>query len=120
MVRLFSQLERKRGLPTTLGADNGPEFLGAEFAEWPKTHGMAIQYIQPGKPNQNAFIERFNRTYREEVLDLYLFEDLDQVREETHRWLQSCNESWPHDSLGDLGPLHYAKGARVFTFDLSP
>jgi len=67
-----------------------------------------------------AFIERFNRTYRDEVLDLYLFEDLDQVRDETHRWLQRYNETWPHDSLGNLSPLEYAKRAGVSTFELSP
>jgi len=120
LVRLFSLLEAERGLPATLRTDNGPEFLGAEFTDWAEAHGMTIQYIQPGKPNQNAFIERFNRTYREEVLDLYLFEDLDQVRDETHRWLQRYNESWPHDSLGDLSPLEYAKRAGVSTFELSP
>jgi putative transposase len=119
LVRLFSQLQAERGLPATLRTDNGPEFLGTEFRDWAEAHGMAIQYIQPGKPNQNAFIERFNRTYREEVLDLYLFEDLDQVRDETHRWLQRYNESWPYDSLGDLSPLEYAKRARVSTFELS-
>jgi putative transposase len=81
---------------------------------------MEIQYIQPGKPNQNAFIERFNRTFREEVLDLYLFEDPDQLREEAHRWVQRYNETWPHDSLGDLSLLEYAKRARVSTFELSP
>jgi hypothetical protein len=63
---------------------------------------------------------RFNRTYREEVLDLYLFEDLDQVREETHRWLQRYKESWPPASLGDLSTLGYAKRARGSTFKLSP
>jgi transposase InsO family protein len=52
-----------------LRTDNGPEFLGEAFVAWAKSQGMAIQYIQPGKPNQNAYIERFNRTFREEVLD---------------------------------------------------
>ena len=71
--------------------DNGPELLAHESAEWANAHGMMIDYIEPGEPNQNAYIERFNRTYREEVLDLYLFESLEQVREITHRWLIDYN-----------------------------
>src|SRR5690625_4790906 len=57
----------------------GPEFLGETFTQWAKTVGMAIQYIQPGKPNQNAYIERFNRTLREDIFDAYLFARLDDV-----------------------------------------
>ena len=65
---------------------------------------MTIQYIQKGEPNQNAFIERFNRTYREEVLSLYLFENLSEVRETTHWWRIDYNEHRPHDALGDRTP----------------
>ena len=64
---MFEQLRRERTLPQVLRTDNGPEFLGEDFVQWAKGQGMAIQYIQPGKPNQNAFIERFNRTFREEA-----------------------------------------------------
>ena len=75
--------------------DNGPQFLGETFISWAKSAGMAIQYIQPGKPNQNAYIERFNRTYREEVLDLYLFAILDDVREATYWWCSSTTRNDP-------------------------
>jgi hypothetical protein len=60
--------------------DNGPELTAEAFVEWCTAQRIAIGYIQPGKPDQNAFIERFNRTYREEVLDAYLFDSLDQVQ----------------------------------------
>jgi transposase InsO family protein len=61
------------GLPQVLRTDNGPEFLGEIFVQWAKTHAMSIQYIQPGNRNQNAYIEGFNRTFREEVLDQHLW-----------------------------------------------
>jgi putative transposase len=73
---------------------------------WAESVGMKIQYIEPGEPNQNAYIERFNRTYREEVLDLYLF-SIQEVRETTYWWLIDYNENRPHDSLGDLTPAEY-------------
>src|SRR5690606_40300269 len=87
LVRIFERIRQERPLPQVLRVDNGPEFLGEVFAAWAKQAGMAIQYIQPGKPNQNALIERFNRTYCEEVLDPYLVTRLDDVREATWRFL---------------------------------
>lgn len=69
LVRVFERLQAQHGLPQVLRTDNGPEFLGEAFTSWAKVAGMAIQYIQPGKPNQNAYLERFNRTYRDELLD---------------------------------------------------
>jgi putative transposase len=104
LVRIFQRLQRERGLPQVLRTDNGPEFLGEAFTEWAKEQGMAIQYIQPGQPNQNAYIERFNRTFREEVLDQYLFRRLEDVREAAWWWMLEYNEQRSHDSLGDLTP----------------
>ena len=104
LVRVFEQLRAHHGLPQVLRTDNGPEFLGQVFTAWAKNAGVAIQYIQPGKPNQNAYVERFNRTYRDELLDLYLFASLDDVREATYWWLREYNEERPHDSLGDRTP----------------
>lgn len=107
LVRIFEQVRQERPLPQVLRTDNGPEFLGEIFTQWAKRQGMAIQYIQPGKPNQNAYIERFNRTYREEVLDQFLFVRLEDVREATWRFLIDYNEHRPHDSLGGLTPSEY-------------
>ena len=104
LIRIFEQLKRDHGLPQVLRTDNGPEFLGEAFVQWAKLNGMAIRYIQPGKPNQNAYIERFNRTFREEVLDQHLFTRLDDVREAAYWWMLEYNEERPHDSLGDLTP----------------
>lgn len=107
LVRVFEQIKAERGLPDVLRTDNGPEFLGEIFVEWARQNGMAIRYIQPGKPNQNAYIERFNRTFREELLDQYLFKNLDDLREAVHWWMIEYNEQRPHGSLGDLTPLEY-------------
>ena len=104
LVRIFEKLREQHGLPQVLRTDNGPEFLGEIFTSWAKEAGMAIQYIQPGKPNQNAYVERFNRTYREELLDQYLFARLEDVREATYWWMLEYNEERPHDSLGDRTP----------------
>lgn len=108
ILRVMDRLKKERGLPDVLRVDNGPEFLSQILIDWAKDNGVLIQHIQPGKPNQNAYIERFNRTYRNEVLNLYLFRDLDEVREITSRWLVSYNEQRPHDALGGLPPAVYA------------
>jgi putative transposase len=107
LIRVFERLRLERGLPQVLRTDNGPEFLSGEFVAWAESAGMSIQYIQPGEPNQNAYIERFNRTYRTEVLDLYLFRTLNEVREITHWWKIEYNEQRPHESLGDLTPSEF-------------
>ena len=91
-------------LPEKIRVDNGPEFTGSKLEDWAKDHETKIEFIEPGKPNQNAFIERFNRIYREEVLDLWLLATLDQVRTETWKFLLDYNEDRPHDSLHDLTP----------------
>lgn len=109
VIRVLDNVAAWRGYPGAIRCDNGPEFLSHRFVAWCAEHGIEIRYIQPGKPNQNAFIERYNRTFRHTVLDLYLFDDLDQVREAAHRFLVDYNERRPHDSLGDLPPAVYRR-----------
>ena len=107
LIRVFEKLKKERGLPNVLRTDNGPEFLSGDFVAWADAAGIMIQYIQPGKPNQNGYIERFNRTYRNELLDLYLFRNLAEVREATYWWMIEYNEERPHDSLDDHTPAEY-------------
>jgi putative transposase len=120
LIRVFEVLKYARGLPDVLRVDNGPEFTSGEFTAWAENNGMVIRYIQPGQPNQNAYIERFNRTYREEVLDLYIFESLSEVREKTYWWRIAYNEERPHDALGNMTPAAYMENyAKNSTYELS-
>lgn len=92
---LLEQVVAWRGRPQALRLDNGPELIADRFMTWCAERGIELRYIQPGKPDQNAFIERFNRTYRTEVLNASVFEALDQVREMSAEWLRSDNRSGP-------------------------
>lgn len=83
-------------------ADNGPEFISLTLAQWVEEHSVHLEFIQPRKPTQNAFIERFNQTYRTEILDFYLFRTLNEVWEITDRWLTEYNSERPHKSLNNL------------------
>lgn len=107
VVRALDELVELRGCPRTLRIDNGPELISAELESWAKRRGVELRFIQPGKPNQNAFIERFNRTYRNEVLDCYVFETLEEVRRMTADWITRYNEQRPHESLGDRPPREF-------------
>ncbi|GEK09497.1 integrase core domain-containing protein [Pseudoalteromonas peptidolytica] len=78
---------------------------------WATENCIKLEFIKPSSPYQNGFVERFNRSYREEVLDLYLFESLQEVREIIDEWLSIYNYEWPHDSLGDMTPIGYLEAA---------
>ena len=72
-----------------------------------KQHNITIQYIQPGKPAQNAYIERFNRSYREAILDMYLFHNIQEAQIMTNTWLKHYNEERPHEALNNTTPMNY-------------
>ena len=103
----MEQLIELHGKPDALRLDNGSELTSHAFVDWAKDRRIALRFIEPGKPNQNAYIERFNRTYRDEVLSAYLFESIEQVQQITDDWLIEYNELRPHDSLGRVPPLTY-------------
>jgi len=104
VLRVLDQVTAWRGQPQAIRLGNGPEFLADRFASWCADRGIALRYIQPGKPNQNALVERFNRTFRHEVLDAYVCESLDQVREISAAWMREYNDERPHDTLGRMPP----------------
>lgn len=107
VIRVLEQVVMWRGYPQAIRLDNGPELLADRFVTWCAERGIELRYIQPGKPAQNGFIERFNRTYRTEVLNAYVFESLDQVREISAEWLLTYNEVRPHDALAGVPPATY-------------
>ncbi len=107
VTAFVAQLIDMHGRPRAIRCDNGPELTSEAFTTWCKEQDIELRFIQPGKPDQNAYIERFNRTYREEVLSASLFDSLDEVREITAEWLDQYNEIRPHDALGSLPPARY-------------
>lgn len=107
IIRALAQLIVVRGRPERLRVDRGPEFTSALFCAWCETNGIELEFIQPGKPTQNSFVERFNGSYRDGVLDAWVFTDLEQVREETELWLHEYNTIRPHESLGDVSPFEF-------------
>ncbi|EBT2497838.1 TPA: IS3 family transposase [Salmonella enterica subsp. enterica serovar Bahrenfeld] len=107
VVRVLDRIAANRGYPVMLRMDNGPEFISLTLAEWAEQHAVKLEFIRPGKPTQNAFIERFNRTYRTEILDFYLFRTLNEVREITERWVSEYNCERPHESLNNMTPEEY-------------
>ncbi len=119
VVRTLEQLEEIHGLPQAIRLDNGSELRSAIFMGWCEEKGIALQFIQPGKPSQNAFIERFNKTYRHEVLNAHIFESLEQVRDITEEWIRSYNQDRPHAALGKLSPIHYRQQAEKSALGVS-
>ena len=99
IIRVLDRIAAYRGYPKKLRQDNGPEFIAHALETWAEEHSVKLDFIKPGTPTQNAYIERFNRTYRNEVLDYYLFKSLTEVREITDNWMMEYNYERPHESL---------------------
>lgn len=107
VVRLMARVILFRGKPNCIRVDNGTEFTSKAFTQWCKDNNIRIKYIQPGKPTQNAYIERFNRLYREDILDAYLFESLREVKQLSEEWRMDYNKYHPHKSLMCMSPLRF-------------
>jgi putative transposase len=107
VTRVLQSLKEDGLKPKQIRVDNGPEFISKTFVDWCNNQQIEIRYIQPGKPVQNAFIERFNGTYRREILDAYLFHTLNDVKQITYEWMEYYNHKRPHNSLHNLSPMEY-------------
>jgi putative transposase len=107
VVRALNELVELRGKPQRIRLDNGPELVSQSLAQWAADNGVELMFTQPGKPTQNAYTERFNRSYRTEVLDCYVFESLHEVRHLTEEWMYRYNRERPHESLGKIPPVAF-------------
>ena len=105
--RVIQSLERLiewRGKPKAIRCDNGPEYISQVLRDWAQAMDIELMYIQPGKPTQNAYIERFNRTVRQECLNLHLFDSVESAQNITMQWLWIYNNQRPHFALGGMPP----------------
>jgi len=104
VVRTLDRIIDQRGKPKMIRVDNGPEYVSGKLIAWAKTKDIQISYIQPGKPQQNAYIERFNRTVRYDWLAQELFESLEEVQDRATDWLWHYNYERPNMALGGITP----------------
>lgn len=104
VVRSLDQIIEWRGKPDALRCDNGPEYISSTLLCWAEKHGIDVQFIQPGKPQQNAYVERYNRTVRHEWLEMNEFNSIEHVQEEATKWLWTYNNERPNMALGGITP----------------
>ena len=104
VVRALNQIIEWRGKPLAIRVDKGPEYVSSMLMTWAEKQGIALTYIQPGKPQQNAYVERYNRTVRHEWLDLYIFETIEEVQQIATEWLWTYNNERPNMGIGGLTP----------------
>lgn len=106
---MLDRLCEWHGAPEAIRSDNGPEFRSETVQAWAKEKSIRWDFIQPGCPAQNAYVERFNGTYRLEVLDASAFRTLDEARAVTEDWLAIYNEQRTHSAIGHLPPLAFKR-----------
>lgn len=107
VTRSLERIGNEREYPKAFRCDNGPEFISDVFVRWCEKRNIRIIYIQPGKPVQNAYIERFNGSLRRDVLDAYIFTSIEQIRIILEQWLDDYNHQRPHDALNGEPPIPY-------------
>ncbi|MBL7838127.1 MAG: IS3 family transposase [Bacteroidetes bacterium] len=108
VIEAVKKAIHEHGKPKGIRTDNGPEFTSQVFQQWLEDNGIEWIRIQKGKPQQNAIVERFNRTFREDILDAYNFFSLDHARELTSDWINNYNDDRPHEALNYKTPNEYA------------
>lgn len=106
VIRTLERIIEQRGRPKNIRCDNGPEYISGALQEWAEKQKITLQYIQPGNPQQNAYIERYNRTVRYDWLNQHIFRSLDEVRDHATKWLWVYNNERPHTAIGGIPPRH--------------
>lgn len=119
VVRTLEAIGSQRGFPRYIRSDNGPEFISRDFRKFCCSHRIRHRRIEPGKPVQNSYIERFNRSFREDILDMYEFRSLPEVRKLSDDWQVEYNNDRGHDSLGGRSPAEYVREWFVDSLRLS-
>lgn len=120
LTRILERLKVTRGLPKVIRTDNGKEFCGRAMLTWAYQHGVTLRLIEPGKPNQNAYVESFNGRLRDECLNEHWFINLDNARQLIEIWRQEYNQRRPKRDLGGLTPNQYAQQLRNESATLVP
>ncbi len=105
VIRALDQIIEWRGKPIAIRCDNGPEYISYKLQAWAEKHAIRLDYIQPGNPQQNAYVEQFNRTVRYDWLAQYLFESINEVQEHATKWLWTYNNERPNMGIGGITPM---------------
>ena len=111
VIRSLDRIIEWRGKPGTIRVDNGPEYISEKLRIWAEKQRIAIQHIQPGQPQQNAYVERCNRTVRHEWLDQYIIESIEEAQEQATKWLWTYNNDRPNVGIGGITPAMKLKMA---------
>ena len=109
VISCLDRLKATRGLPKAIRVDNGSEFYSREMDSWAYRNGVQLDFIRPGKPVENAFIESFNGRLRDECLNANLFFSIEDARQKLEAWRIDYNTQRPHSSIGNLAPEEYAR-----------
>jgi len=111
VIRSLNQIIEWRGKPYAIRVDNGPEYVSGKLMERAEKQGIALNHIQPGKPQQNAYVERYNRTVRHEWLDQYIIESIEEAQEFATQWLWTYNNERPNMGICGITPAQKLKMA---------
>jgi len=104
VTRVLDQIIQWRGKPAMIRVDNGPEYLSGTLITWASKRQITLCYIQPGKPQQNAYVERYNRTVRNEWLGTNIFHTIEEVQNHATQWLWTYNNDRPNMGIGGITP----------------